>query len=118
MVVNALMQSMKLAIDEIPLALDMALKAGQGVSFELGDMSKWLPQQLASASSRGMRGMDHYREILVMNEQAAVVAGTNDQQVTMWILSYSHCLIQVPTMPLLIAIIKREIKKGLISLKA
>ncbi|GGZ77191.1 hypothetical protein GCM10007161_05430 [Ignatzschineria indica] len=79
MVVNALMQSMKLAIDEIPLALDMALKAGQGGSFELGDMSKWLPQQLASASSRGMRGMDHYREILVMNEQAAVVAGTNDQ---------------------------------------
>lgn len=79
MVVNALMQSMKLSIDEIPLALDMALKAGQGGSFELGDMSKWLPQQLASASSRGMRGMDHYREILVMNEQAAVVAGTNDQ---------------------------------------
>lgn len=79
MIINALIQNFQLGLEEIPKALDMAVAAGASGSFELPDMASWLPKQLAVASSRGMKGIDHFGDLLTMNQQAAVVAGTNDE---------------------------------------
>ncbi len=78
-IVMAMLTNFDIAISEIPLALDMALKAGESGSFELQDMAGWLSQQLSMGAQRGMKGMDHYKDILVMNQQAARIAGSSDQ---------------------------------------
>lgn len=78
-IVMAMLTNFDIAISEIPLALDMALKAGESGSFELQDMAGWLSQQLSMGAQRGMSGMDHYKDILVMNQQAARIAGSSDQ---------------------------------------
>ncbi|WP_244322029.1 phage tail tape measure protein [Pectobacterium odoriferum] len=60
-------------------ALNMAIAAGSAGSFELADMAKWFPQQLAAASSLGMRGLDDFTVLLGANQASMKTAGSPDQ---------------------------------------
>lgn len=59
--------------------LDMAMRAGQLGGFELRDMAKWLPQQMAAASTLGMKGTGDFAALLAANQAAVVTAGTRDE---------------------------------------
>ena len=75
--ISALQNGIKEA--DIGKALDMAIAAGQAGQFELQDMARWLPKQMALASAAGLTGLEGYKELLVANQQARVTAGTNDE---------------------------------------
>lgn len=64
---------------DVSKALNMAISAGQAGSFELADMAKWLPQQLAAASNNGMKGLNDFAVLLGLNQSAAITAGSSDQ---------------------------------------
>ncbi|WP_276532267.1 phage tail tape measure protein, partial [Enterobacter hormaechei] len=57
----------------------MSISAGQSGSFELKDMAKWLPSQLASAGNAGMKGLDDFAVLLGWNQASAITAGSSDQ---------------------------------------
>ncbi|AUH51216.1 tail tape measure protein [Chromobacterium sp. ATCC 53434] len=73
------LQSFGIKEDQMPLALDMAIKAGQEGGFELKDMSKWLPQQMAAGRSIGLSGMAGLGKLLALNQAAVITAGTKDE---------------------------------------
>ncbi|MDS0859947.1 phage tail tape measure protein [Burkholderia pseudomultivorans] len=73
------MQNFGIKEAEIPQALDMALKGGQAGGFELRDMSKWLPQQMALAKQAGMSGLQDFGRLVVANQAAVITAGTKDE---------------------------------------
>lgn len=61
------------------LAMDQAIRAGQLGGFELKDMAKWLPQQMAMARQSGLQGDDGFRALLAANQASAITAGTKDE---------------------------------------
>ncbi|WP_410677782.1 phage tail tape measure protein [Avibacterium paragallinarum] len=73
------MQQFGISEDQIGLVLDKAVAAGQAGNFELSDMARWLPQQMAAAKSAGLSGMDGFESLLVANQQARVTAGNSDE---------------------------------------
>lgn len=73
------MQNFNIKEADIPKALDMALKGGQAGGFELRDMSKWLPQQMALAKTAGMSGLKDFGNLVVANQAAVITAGTKDE---------------------------------------
>ncbi|MFZ7186935.1 phage tail tape measure protein [Avibacterium avium] len=73
------MQQLGISEDQIGLVLDKAVAAGQAGNFELSDMARWLPQQMAAAKSAGLSGMQGFESLLVANQQARVTAGTSDE---------------------------------------
>ncbi|HDR9026858.1 TPA: phage tail tape measure protein [Burkholderia vietnamiensis] len=73
------MQNFGIKEAEIPRALDMALKGGQAGGFELKDMSKWLPQQMALAKQAGMSGLQDFGRLVVANQASVITAGTKDE---------------------------------------
>lgn len=75
--ISALQNGIKEA--DIGKALDMAIAAGQAGQFELQDMARWLPKQLALANAAGLTGIEGFEELLIANQQARVTAGTNDE---------------------------------------
>ncbi len=64
--------------ENIKQAINMAMAAGQAGGFELKDMARWLPEQLAIAKTSGMYGIEHYKTILATNQAAMLTAGTTD----------------------------------------
>ncbi|WOA52497.1 phage tail tape measure protein [Dickeya solani] len=74
-----LKQTFGISDKDIGKALNMAISAGQGGGFELKDMAKWLPQQLAFSSNVGMKGLDDFAVLLGLNQASAITAGTKDQ---------------------------------------
>lgn len=60
-------------------ALSMAMVAGQDGSFELKDMSKWLPQQMAAARLSGMSGMKGFAKLIAANQASILTAGSKDE---------------------------------------
>lgn len=60
-------------------AIDMAMKAGQLGGFELKDMAKWLPQQMAMARQSGLRGESGFATLIAANQASAITAGTKDE---------------------------------------
>ena len=70
------MQQFDISEDQIGEVLDKAVAAGQAGNFELADMARWLPQQMAAGKSAGLKGM---AGLLVANQQARVTAGTSDE---------------------------------------
>lgn len=66
-------------LTDTPLALDQAIKAGQLGGFELKDMAKWLPQQMAMARQSGLFGDSGFRALLAANQASAITAGTKDE---------------------------------------
>jgi len=73
------MQTFKVSPEELPRLLDMAITAGQAGGFELRDMAKWLPQQMAAARLSGMTGMPGMAKLLAANQAVAITAGTKDE---------------------------------------
>ena len=73
------MQQFGIGEEQIGDVLDKAVAAGQAGNFELADMARWLPQQMAAAKSAGLSGMSGFEALLVANQQARVTAGTSDE---------------------------------------
>lgn len=73
------MQTFKVDAADLPRVLNMALAAGQAGGFELKDMAKWLPQQMAAATMSGMRGREGFAKLAALNQAAAITAGTKDE---------------------------------------
>lgn len=73
------MQQFGIDETQIGKVLDMAVAAGQAGNFELADMARWLPQQMAAAKSAGFTGLAGLEALLVANQQARVTAGSSDQ---------------------------------------
>ena len=73
------MQQFDISKDKIGEVLDKAVAAGQAGNFELADMARWLPQQMAAGKSAGLKGMSGFEALLVANQQARVTAGTSDE---------------------------------------
>ena len=73
------MQQFDISEDQIGEVLDKAVAAGQAGNFELADMARWLPKQMAAGKSAGLSGMSGFEALLVGNQQARVTAGTSDE---------------------------------------
>lgn len=73
------MQQFDISEDKIGEVLDKAVAAGQAGNFELADMARWLPKQMAAGKSAGLSGMSGFEALLVGNQQARVTAGTSDE---------------------------------------
>ncbi|NBI12616.1 phage tail tape measure protein [[Haemophilus] felis] len=73
------MQQFGIDESQIGEVLDKAVAAGQAGNFELADMARWLPQQMAAAKSAGLSGMAGFEALLVANQQARVTAGNSDE---------------------------------------
>lgn len=74
-----LKQSFGIKDGDLESALNMAISAGQSGSFELKDMAKWLPKQLASAGNVGMKGLDDFAVLLGWNQASAITSGSPDE---------------------------------------
>lgn len=59
--------------------LDRAMAAGQAGGFELKDMAKWLPSQMALARSLGLKGQSGITELLAANQASIITAGSRDE---------------------------------------
>lgn len=66
-------------LTDVGLAIDQAIKAGQLGGFELKDMAKWLPQQMAAGRQSGLYGESGFRALLAANQASAITAGTKDE---------------------------------------
>jgi len=73
------MQTFGIDAADLPNMLNMAIAAGQAGGFELSDMAKWLPQQMAAASMSGLKGREGFAKIAALNQAAAITAGTTDE---------------------------------------
>lgn len=73
------MQTMGIKPGELGNVIDMAITAGQAGGFELKDMAKWLPQQMAAAKLSGMSGTAGMAKLLAANQASAITAGTKDE---------------------------------------
>lgn len=73
------MQTMGIKPGEMGRILDMAITAGQEGGFELKDMARWLPQQMAAAKVSGMTGTAGMAKLLAANQASAITAGTKDE---------------------------------------
>lgn len=72
-------QTFKIRPDEFPDVYDMGITGGNEGGFELRDMSKWLPQQMAYATTLGMSGKAGLAKLIAANQAAVVTAGTKDE---------------------------------------
>ncbi len=73
------MQTMGIKPSEMGKVIDMAITAGQAGGFELKDMAKWLPQQMAAAKLSGISGIPGMAKLLAANQASAITAGTKDE---------------------------------------
>lgn len=73
------MQTFKIAPEDMPNILNMATAAGQAGGFELKDMAKWLPQQMAAATMSGLSGRDGFAKLAALNQASAITAGSKDE---------------------------------------
>ncbi|TKI08666.1 phage tail tape measure protein [Martelella alba] len=74
-----LKQSFGISDSQIPTALNMVIKSGQLGSFEIKNLAKWLPQQLAAANALGMNGLGDLAVLLGFNQTSMISAGTPDE---------------------------------------
>ncbi|WP_454919208.1 phage tail tape measure protein [Xanthobacter sediminis] len=66
-------------IKDMQAGFDMMLRGGQLGMFELRDMARWFPEQLALAKGAGMSGLDAIRQLTAINQVARDTAGTPDK---------------------------------------
>lgn len=72
-------KTLNIADADFPKALEMAMLGGKLGGFELKDMAKWLPQQMAAASSAGLNGTHGLAKLVALNQNAVVTAGSKDE---------------------------------------
>lgn len=66
-------------IQNLGAEFDKMFKAGQMGNFELKDMARYLPSQLAMAKASGYSGSQGITDLLAMNQVAMRTAGTQDE---------------------------------------
>lgn len=64
---------------QITEAFDRSVRAGQLGSFEMKNMSRWQPAQLAMARGAGFTGMEGLTDLLALNQVAMSTAGSQDE---------------------------------------
>lgn len=64
---------------ELKTALNMVTASGQAGGFEIKDLAKHLPGQLAIGKSAGMIGLDGLKKMLTMNQASVLTSGTTDE---------------------------------------
>lgn len=65
---------------DIPALLDRAMQSGMDGGFELKDMARWLPQQLAAMKAAGMGAtLDNFSSLLTGNQLSYMTAGSADE---------------------------------------
>ncbi len=74
----ALAAKRNLGLDDFSRVANMATTAGQLGGFEIKDMAKGLPEQLAAAKNAGLTGYSGYASLLALNQAAVSTAGTTD----------------------------------------
>lgn len=72
------MQTAKIPLEQVPEAINIAMKGGAAGGFELKDMDKWLPSALAAGSQTGMTGLEGFRRIVASMQASVTTAGTKD----------------------------------------
>lgn len=72
-------QSFKIKSEDLPSALSAALAAGQAGGFELKDMAKWLPQQMAMGGNLGLSGKEGFAKLAAWNQASVITSGTKDE---------------------------------------
>jgi hypothetical protein len=71
-------QNMGFKASDLSRVIDMAIKSGNLGGFELKDMAKWLPAQMAQAATLGMKGEAGLSQLLALNQAAITTAGSTD----------------------------------------
>lgn len=74
----ALAAKRNLGLTDFNRVANMATTAGQLGGFEIKDMAKGLPEQLAAAKNAGLTGYSGYAALLALNQAAVSTAGTTD----------------------------------------
>jgi hypothetical protein len=72
------MQTFGIKSGEMGKVIDMAITAGQAGGFELKDMARWLPEQMAAAKMSGISGTAGMAKLLAANQASKITAGSND----------------------------------------
>lgn len=72
-------QSFKIKAEDLPSVLSAAMAAGQAGGFELKDMAKWLPQQMAMAGNLGLSGKEGFAKLAAWNQASVITSGTKDE---------------------------------------
>ncbi len=72
-------QSFKIQAEDLPSVLSAALAAGQAGGFELKDMAKWLPQQMAMGGNLGLSGKEGFAKLAAWNQASVITSGTKDE---------------------------------------
>ncbi|WAC71115.1 phage tail tape measure protein [Roseateles sp. SL47] len=72
-------QTFGIPSDQTGRVLGMAMASGQAGGFELKDMAKWLPQQMAAARSLGLSGTSGLAQLLAANQASVITAGSKDE---------------------------------------
>jgi hypothetical protein len=72
-------QTMGISPDRMGAMFGMGTYAGQQGGFEIRDMARWLPSQMAAAKAVGMYGEGGFAKLAALNQAAAVTAGTRDE---------------------------------------
>ncbi len=72
-------QIFKISAADLPQILSAAIRGGQAGGFELKDMSKWLPEQMAMANNLGITGKDGLAKLIAWNQASVITSGTKDQ---------------------------------------
>lgn len=75
----ALASRRTLGLTDTDRVFNMATRAGQLGGFEIRDMAKGLPAQLAAAKNAGLSGYEGYASLLALNQAAVTTAGSTDE---------------------------------------
>lgn len=72
-------QTLGIRPEQMSRMFGMGTFAGQEGGFEIKDMARWLPQQMAAAKAVGMSGEAGFAKLAALNQAAVVTAGTKDE---------------------------------------
>lgn len=72
-------QTMGIKPERLGAMFGMGTFAGQQGGFEIKDMAKWLPQQMAAAKAVGLFGESGFAKLAAVNQAAVITAGTRDE---------------------------------------
>lgn len=78
-IVMAGKQNMGMSNAEVKRFLSQAITAGNLGGFELKDMARYLPEQMASYAANGMKGLRGAEDLLAYNQVSRITAGNPDQ---------------------------------------
>ena len=79
MIVVRAKQTFKISTEETLDTMNTALVGGQMGGFELKNIAKWLPQQMAMGKNLGLSGKEDYAKLVAWNQASVITSGTKDE---------------------------------------